>query len=98
MPTDPSSFWATGEVLFYDNYVLPLASRLKQLSRSCSDEDLSILGGFAQENRDRWKRHGKRIAEIMANAFASGEEEETTIASVLRECRVVQFWKGDFRG
>ncbi|CAJ1947125.1 unnamed protein product [Cylindrotheca closterium] len=61
--TDPSSGWYGGELWFFDNWVVPLATNLK----ACGVLDIvsEQLVKQAKSNRDRWETHGKEICEAM---------------------------------
>jgi len=56
---DPSLNWYQGEIGFLDNYVIPLAKKLKECGvfGVSSDEYLN----YAQENRREWAARGKEI-------------------------------------
>lgn len=56
---NPIDSWYGGELWFFDNYIIPLASKMrdcKVFGVSC-DEFLD----FASENRDEWANKGKEI-------------------------------------
>ncbi|CAJ1943563.1 unnamed protein product [Cylindrotheca closterium] len=56
---DPSEGWYGGELWFFDNYIIPLAKKLKEcgvFGVSC-DEVLD----YAQDNRLEWEQKGKMI-------------------------------------
>ena len=57
--TDPTTNWYQGEIGFLDNYVIPLAKKLKNCGvfGVASDEYLN----YAQENRREWAARGKEI-------------------------------------
>jgi hypothetical protein len=59
MGKDPSTFWYNGEIGFFDNYVIPLAKKLKDCNvfGVSSDECLT----YALQNRDEWKEKGQDI-------------------------------------
>jgi len=67
LETDPSEGWFEGELWFFDNYVIPLASKLNECGvfGVSSDEFLT----YAQANREEWERKGKDIVEDMKNEF-----------------------------
>ena len=46
MAADPSTFWYKGELQFFDNYIIPLAKKLKdcQVFGVSSDEYLNYAG------------------------------------------------------
>jgi class 3 adenylate cyclase len=61
--TDPSEGWYKGELWFFDNYVIPLAKKLKDCGvfGVSSDECLN----YALENRGLWEAEGKDIVAKM---------------------------------
>lgn len=56
----PSDHWYRGELAFFDNYVLPLAKRLKD-SGVYSNQYLK----FAMKNRSEWESTGVAAVEMM---------------------------------
>lgn len=60
---DPSEGWYAGEIWFYDNYVIPLAGKLRECGvfGVSSDEYLN----YAQQNRFEWERKGQGIVASM---------------------------------
>ena len=52
MAKDPSTFWYKGEIGFFDNYIIPLAKKLKECNvfGVSSDECLN----YAIQNRNEW--------------------------------------------
>lgn len=64
---DPASFWYEGELKFFDNYILPLAQKLKDCNvfGVSSDECLS----FAVRNRAEWENRGKAIVAEYVQEF-----------------------------
>ena len=63
MEKDPSTFWYNGEIGFFDNYILPLAKKLKDCNvfGVSSDECLN----YALQNREEWKEKGEDIVAQM---------------------------------
>ena len=63
MGTDPTSFWYNGELGFFDNYIIPLAKKLKECNvfGVSSDEYLN----YALQNRAEWEDRGKDIVDEM---------------------------------
>lgn len=58
---DPSIGWYDGELWFFDNYIIPLAKKLKTcgvFGVSCDE-----LLDYAMENRAEWAAKGKAIVE-----------------------------------
>ena len=63
MGADPATFWYNGEIAFLDNYIIPLAKKLKQCGcfGVSSDEYLN----YAIQNRNEWEEKGKSIVESL---------------------------------
>lgn len=61
MAKDPATFWFYGELGFFDNYIIPLAKKLKECNvfGVSSDECLN----YAMQNRAEWLDRGKLIVE-----------------------------------
>jgi hypothetical protein len=88
MGVDPSTFWYQGELGFFDNYVIPLAKKLKDCNvfGVSSDEYL----GYAMSNRREWEQKGQEIvAELVdglspahANPILTDLDKELEEASV----------------
>ncbi len=59
MANDPATFWYQGELAFFDNYIIPLAKKLKECSvfGVSSDECLN----YAVQNRAEWEERGQTI-------------------------------------
>mmetsp|Transcript_1718 Transcript_1718/g.4428 ORF Transcript_1718/g.4428 Transcript_1718/m.4428 type:complete len:178 (-) Transcript_1718:149-682(-) len=60
---NPATFWYEGELGFFDNYIIPLATKLREcevFGVSC-DEFLN----FANENRNEWAVKGQNIVSQM---------------------------------
>jgi 3'5'-cyclic nucleotide phosphodiesterase len=67
--TDPSEGWYEGELWFFDNYVIPLATKLRQCKEfgvSC-DEFLD----YAKDNRMEWEMKGRDIVNAAMEALRS---------------------------
>ena len=71
MEADPSTFWYQGELSFFDNYIIPLAKKLKECNvfGVSSDEYL----GYAERNRAEWEDRGEVIVAEMVEAFNTPE-------------------------
>mmetsp|Transcript_6633 Transcript_6633/g.10131 ORF Transcript_6633/g.10131 Transcript_6633/m.10131 type:complete len:1139 (+) Transcript_6633:135-3551(+) len=70
-PKDPAEGWYGGELWFFDNYIIPLAKKLKEcgvFGVSC-DEALD----YAKDNRLEWEQKGKEIV----RTWMEEEEIET---------------------
>jgi hypothetical protein len=82
---DPSEGWYAGELWFFDNYVIPLARKLKECQVfGASGHEYQDC---AYENRIEWEQTGREIVEEMKreldgpfnerqNALASNDEWE----------------------
>ena len=74
MANDPSKFWYTGEIAFFDNYIIPLARKLKDCNvfGVSSDECLN----YALKNRAEWEARGNEVvAEMMEEVSRFGSEK-----------------------
>jgi hypothetical protein len=69
MGADPSTFWYKGELGFFDNYIIPLAKKLKDCNifGASSDECLT----FALQNRHEWEIRGEAIVASMIERIAA---------------------------
>lgn len=67
---DPSLGWYKGELWFFDNYVIPLAKKLKDCGvfGVSSDEFLE----YAMNNRREWETKGEKIVKEMLAEASSG--------------------------
>jgi hypothetical protein len=70
---DPSLGWYKGELWFFDNYIIPLAKKLKDCGvfGPSSDEFLT----YAMDNRSEWQAKGESIVEDMVNSCSNKSEE-----------------------
>jgi len=61
--SDPRTFWYKGELAFFDNYVIPLTTKLKECNvfGVSSDEYLA----YAMKNREEWEERGEEIVAAM---------------------------------
>jgi hypothetical protein len=68
MGMDPSTFWYKGELGFFDNYIIPLAKKLKECNvfGVSSDEYLN----YALQNRAEWEQCGEEIVAEMMSQLA----------------------------
>ncbi|MGK3750303.1 MAG: hypothetical protein ACI8RD_002602 [Bacillariaceae sp.] len=70
---DPALGWYEGELWFFDNYIIPLATKLQEcevFGVSC-DEFLD----FANENRNEWSVKGREIVAQMLDEAKSQAEK-----------------------
>ncbi|KAL7556385.1 hypothetical protein ACA910_014127 [Epithemia clementina (nom. ined.)] len=77
MGADPSTFWYTGELGFFDNYIIPLAIKLKECNvfGVFSDEYLS----YAKANREEWEEKGQAIVAELVEKYRPGVTSTGTI-------------------
>jgi hypothetical protein len=61
MSADPATFWYQGEIGFFDNYIIPLAKKLKYCGVFGVSSDEYV--NYAVSNRDEWKEKGEAIVE-----------------------------------
>jgi len=66
---EPSEDWYDGELTFFDEVVIPLATRIKE-SGFFGDDAEEFLN-YAISNRTEWKAKGKE----MISAYQNGSEE-----------------------
>ena len=71
---DPTEGWYNGELWFFDNYVIPLAKKLKDCGvfGVASDEYL----GYAVNNRREWMKKGAEIVAQWKEELAEQEQAE----------------------
>lgn len=74
MGADPATFWYKGEIGFFDNYIIPLAKKLKECNvfGVSSDEYLS----YAVANREEWEQKGQQIVAELVEEVTQEEEKE----------------------
>lgn len=63
MGVDPATFWYQGEIGFFDNYIIPLAKKLKDCQVFGSNSDECLV--YATKNREEWEARGKQIVADM---------------------------------
>ena len=76
---DPKAGWYQGELGFFDNYIIPLAKKLKEcgvFGVSC-DEYLN----YALENRREWAIKGEEVVASYIKKYCNEEESEDKPAS-----------------
>lgn len=81
---DPCDGWYESEIWFFDNYIIPLAKKLKECGvfGVSSDEYLQ----YAIENRREWERKGKETSESMLSKFwQQNPEMKSTKGDVVLE-------------
>ena len=74
MAKDPSTFWYHGEIGFFDNYIIPLAQKLKECGvfGVSSDEYLN----YAIQNRSEWATRGEEIVQSFVHSATPMLKEE----------------------
>jgi len=74
--SNPADFWAKGEVMFFDHYVIPLAKKLKNCGvfGVSSDEYLN----YAISNRQEWIEKGDTIVADMVSKLSDQFEASST--------------------
>ena len=72
MDADPATFWYQGELGFFDNYIIPLAKKLKECGvfGVSSDEFLN----YANQNRAEWAERGEEIVANIVSELASSKQ------------------------
>ena len=80
MGADPKTFWYKGELGFFDNYILPLAQKLKDCNvfGVSSDECLN----YARANREEWEARGQALVEEMVNEMEMEKEISTAVEDI----------------
>lgn len=73
MEKNPTDFWYQGELGFFDNYIIPLANKLKECGvfGVSSDEYLN----YALENRREWANKGEEVVKKYVDKYCSSNEE-----------------------
>jgi len=72
---DPAEFWYQGEIGFFDNYIIPMAGKLKECGvfGVTSDEVLN----YALDNRAEWERRGEAVvAEMVQKDQQQADEDD----------------------
>ena len=65
MAKSPAEFWYQGELGFFDNYIIPLAKKLKDCNVFGVSSDECLI--YAMRNRQEWEVRGREItAEMVA--------------------------------
>jgi class 3 adenylate cyclase len=83
MANSPADGWYQGELGFFDNYVIPLAKKLKECGvfGVSSDEYLN----YALENRREWSTKGKESIARMVEKYSTKEEEPAPASTTIKE-------------
>jgi hypothetical protein len=79
--SNPADGWYKGELWFFDNYILPLAKKLREckvFGVSCDE-----LLNYAVDNRNEWQAKGEEIvAELVEQANKSSGRKGSQKAAV----------------
>jgi len=75
MENNPAVMWYKGELGFFDNYIIPLAKKLKECGvfGVASDEYLN----YAMENRREWEEKGEAFVEELVQKYLKEDREDT---------------------
>eukprot|EP00428_Durinskia_dybowskii_P029192 CAMPEP_0170238374 /NCGR_PEP_ID=MMETSP0116_2-20130129/18941_1 /TAXON_ID=400756 /ORGANISM="Durinskia baltica, Strain CSIRO CS-38" /LENGTH=108 /DNA_ID=CAMNT_0010489185 /DNA_START=339 /DNA_END=665 /DNA_ORIENTATION=- len=74
MDNNPSVSWYQGELGFFDNYIIPLANKLKECGvfGVSSDEYLN----YALENRREWANKGEEVVQKYIQKYCMTEGDD----------------------
>lgn len=74
---NPALNWYEGELGFFDNYIIPLAKKLKDCGvfGVSSDEYLN----YAMENRSEWASKGKKVVAMLMAKHADVDEDDGSV-------------------
>lgn len=78
---DPAGFWYSGELGFFDHYIIPLAQKLKTCGffGVFGDECLS----YAKANRSEWEQRGRQcVTEMNAEFEKEFRKSQNTATSM----------------
>lgn len=83
VPKNPALSWYEGELGFYDNYIIPLAKKLKDCGvfGVSSDEYLN----YAEENRNEWASKGQKVVAMLVAKYADVDGEEQNAVGSLQD-------------
>jgi hypothetical protein len=83
MGNNPADGWYQGELGFFDNYIIPLAKKLKECGvfGVSSDEYLN----YALENRREWSTKGKESIARMVEKYSTKGEEPAPVSTTMKE-------------
>ena len=81
MGADPSDFWYKGELSFFDNYIIPLAKKLKECRVFGVSSDEYLI--YAEQNRAEWEARGEElVSQMIDEIFMSTEVTGSNLASI----------------
>jgi hypothetical protein len=83
MGSNPAEGWYKGELGFFDNYIIPLAKKLKECGvfGVSSDEYLN----YALENRREWSSKGEEVVAKYIDKYSKKDEKEEEAPKVKSE-------------
>jgi len=90
--SDPTEFWAKGEIGFFDFYIIPLAKKLKDCGvfGVSSDEYLS----YAVSNREEWADKGEAIVAELKDEVEKIWAEKGDYISMVMQADVADLTEG----
>jgi hypothetical protein len=74
MGADPTTFWYKGEIGFFDNYIIPLAKKLKDCGVFGVSSDECLV--YAQQNRAEWEARGEQVTAEMLETLCVNDPIE----------------------
>lgn len=75
MGADPATFWYKGELGFFDNYVIPLAKKLKDCNVFGVSSDECLC--YALQNRSEWNERGEQIVQELVQKYAESSRSNS---------------------
>jgi hypothetical protein len=75
LPQDPSIYWYKSELMFLDEYVIPLCKKMQKTGvfGPTADEFLA----FATTNRDLWSSKGAALVQLFVNKYHGKADEKS---------------------
>eukprot|EP00980_Cylindrotheca_fusiformis_P002188 scaffold500_cov124-Cylindrotheca_fusiformis.AAC.1 len=85
----PALNWYEGELGFFDNYIIPLAKKLKDCGvfGVSSDEYLN----YAVENRNEWASKGKKVVAMLMAKHADVDEDDSSFGPSEHESQRIHY-------
>ena len=82
---DATKNWYTGQIQFFDEYVVPLCIRFKKCCRiyfEGMNNNCDVLLEGVLANRERWIKEGKNVCAIFEKSIHLGESEEVVMSKL----------------
>jgi len=80
---DATKNWYTGQIQFFDEYVVPLCIRFQKCGRVYSlNNNCDICLEGALRNRTRWLKEGKEVCAVFEKSILLGEDEEVVMSKL----------------